>query len=880
MPDQPATPCCPTCGARLATDTGEEWCPSCAFAAVLTVPDNAEEDTGGILFKAPGHAVLAELGRGATGIVYRARQASPARDVALKLLRPHEAGSVESRARFRLEAVALAELDHPVILPVFSVGEHDGLPYFTMKLCVGGTLAHRLDRYRGQWRAVAVLLATLADGVHYAHSRGVLHRDLKPGNVLFDEADRPFVSDFGLAKLINTPDSGGSVTRPLVVMGTPGYVAPEVLAGGANAATTAADVYALGAILYELLTGAPPAAAGAANAFPSNVPRDLAVICRHSLRVEPAARYPSADALAADLRAWLAGRPIAARPRSGLGHAWAWARRNPVLAGVSLVAVLLLIIVALVATSAAVRLRQEQRATAAALEKARTEAAISRAVTDFLQNDLLAQASPDQQPDRNLTLRAVVDRAASRIDGRFTDQPLVEAALRGMLAETYRSLGEYGLTERNLEREIELRRAQAGAEAPPTLAAMDRLAHALLLQGKVAEAEALTRRTLEQQRRVLGPEHSDTLRSMETLGDILIWAGKTPEAESVYAQTVAGETRVFGPDDPRTLIALVGLAEVYSSEQHYNKSEAILLQALDRRRRLKGPDHPDTLDTMNHLGMLYGREGNFAAAGAIIEQGIAIRTRTLGAEHPDTLIDQHNLACNYLFEGRFAEAEALERNILPVNRRVLGPDHPVIIYSTKVLARALAFQGRFAEAETLLREALAASRRNFGPENHETVGVMSTLGFVYQQEGKTSEAESLLRQALEIGQRMQSPDPSLTLRPDEVLGLVLLKTARPAEAEGLFRSSLGRRMRLNPDGWSTAFCQSFLGEALVGERRWAEAEPLLLAGFAGLESRAGTIPASAGVSIRHVAECLVRLYMDWGKPAEAEAWRQKLGGSP
>ncbi len=347
MTDQGATSRCPVCGAGLA-GAGDTWCPRCALTGVLSdrdgepepEPDNTDGD---VLFTVPGHKVLAELGRGAAGIVYRARQERPVREVALKILRPHEAGSVESRARFRLEAVALAGLDHPVILPVLSVGEYDGLPYFTMKLCAGGSLAERLGRYQGNWRTTAQLMATLADAVHYAHLRGVLHRDLKPGNVLFDEADRPFVSDFGLAKLVEASDSDRPVTRPLVVMGTPGYLAPEVLTGGANAATTAADVYALGAILQELLTGAPPPAAPAAAALPPGVPRDLAVIAAKCLLPEPAARYASAAALAEDLRAWLDGRPIAARPVSALGQSWAWARRNPALAGVTLTLALTLV---------------------------------------------------------------------------------------------------------------------------------------------------------------------------------------------------------------------------------------------------------------------------------------------------------------------------------------------------------------------------------------------------------------------------------------------------------------------------------------------------------------------------------------------------------
>jgi serine/threonine protein kinase len=259
------------------------------------------------LFEVDGHSALAEIGRGAAGIVYRARQEHPSREVAMKVMRPHEAGSADSKARFRLEAVTVAGLDHPGILPVFGVGEYDGLPYFTMKLCAGGSLADRVERYRGQWREIALLMVTLAEAVQHAHARGVLHRDLKPGNILFDEAGRAFVSDFGIAKSSWDQLGGGNrVTRALEVMGTLGYVAPEVLRDGATAATSTSDVYALGVILHELLAGAAAEGDGRRerSTLPADVPRDLAVIVATCTRAEPTARYGSAAALANDLRCW------------------------------------------------------------------------------------------------------------------------------------------------------------------------------------------------------------------------------------------------------------------------------------------------------------------------------------------------------------------------------------------------------------------------------------------------------------------------------------------------------------------------------------------------------------------------------------------------
>ena len=235
-------------------------CPACTWRSLSEVESDEAEpsasaDTTKGLFQIPGHTVIEEIARGGMGIVYRAQQMEPDRQVALKMLLPHQLGSADMRERFRLEVRTIAGLEHPAILPVYQVGEHDGLPYFTMKLATGGTLTQRKAGFVGNGRAIAHLVAMLADAVQFAHERGVLHRDLKPGNILFDEAGRAYVSDFGLAKLL---EIHSTITRSIEVLGTPQYLAPEIAGGSVRSATTASDVYGLGATLYELLAGQPP----------------------------------------------------------------------------------------------------------------------------------------------------------------------------------------------------------------------------------------------------------------------------------------------------------------------------------------------------------------------------------------------------------------------------------------------------------------------------------------------------------------------------------------------------------------------------------------------------------------------------------------------
>ena len=346
---------CPRCGSLLPKGILEGICPACAWRD-LDLIDSVENESiaPGVLFRVAGHEVLEEISRGGAGVVYRARQAQPAREVALKMLLPYQSGSSEMRERFRMESTTIASLDHPAILPIYATGEYDGLPWFTMKLATGGSLADAHAKFRRKWRDIAALMVELADAVHYAHSRGVLHRDLKPGNVLFDEGQRAHVTDFGLAKFTS---AAGDLTRAATVMGTPVYMAPEIILQGAAASTTSSDVYALGAMLYELLAGRPPFASKVPTAllkqvteqapekpsrFEAGVPRDLEVIALHCLEKGPNKRYQSAAALSEDLSLWLAGRSIRAKPTGFGEETWRWARRNPTLATVAAVLLLTL----------------------------------------------------------------------------------------------------------------------------------------------------------------------------------------------------------------------------------------------------------------------------------------------------------------------------------------------------------------------------------------------------------------------------------------------------------------------------------------------------------------------------------------------------------
>ena len=356
---------CLSCLLRAGMDPDEE-ADGDSFEAVLAEIEIHDRD-----WKLGNYHILEEIGRGGMGVIYRARQRHSRRIVALKRVLSYHGDSRDTLERFRREAEAAASLDHPNILPIYEVGEAEGLPFFTMKYASGGTLQHAAPALRRAPRDDVRLIAKVTRAVAYAHGEGILHRDLKPGNILLDGRGEPLVSDFGLAKWI---DTASDLTRSLAIFGTPGFIAPEQAQGDRRTLSAAADVYSLGAILFELLGGRPPflgehalavirqAADKPAPKLRSVLPaadRDLETICAKCLERDANARYSSAEALADDLERWLEGRPIVARPVSAPTEGWRWAKRNPVVAATGAVCLVLAATVGLSQVQSRVAARAE-----------------------------------------------------------------------------------------------------------------------------------------------------------------------------------------------------------------------------------------------------------------------------------------------------------------------------------------------------------------------------------------------------------------------------------------------------------------------------------------------------------------------------------------
>ncbi len=787
------------------------------------------------------YEIIEEIGRGGMGCVYAARQPGLERIVALKVLPEGRGGAAGLELRFLREAQTSARLRHPHIVSVHDSGRADGFVFFSMDYIDGGDLARRLRERPFASRQAAALVQKLAAALAYTHAEGVLHRDVKPSNILLD-GDEPRLADFGLAAQL---EPGGDLTAVSGVLGTPHYVAPEALRGGSAALSAASDLSALGVVFYEMLTGRVPFAGASPvellelidqaeppplRLLAPAVPRDLETICLKCLEREPARRYAGAVELAEDLRRFLADEPILARTPGRLGALRKFSRRHRVGLTASGIVVLVLIGATIVSVAQAVRARAAER-------EAGTEAAKARALADFLENDLLSQAAAGTQPDRNVTLHAVLDRAGKRLDGRFTGQPLVEAEVHAVIGNVYDSLGDFEAGMGHLRRALDLRTRLLGPESPLTLAVLCELGSLLSDSGKFAEAEALLARGLELRRRVLGPTDPATLETVRIRAVNLRDFGRQAEADALLTATLAS-VRSVPTITPQSLMGVVGtLGSIRYAQARLPEAEALIREAAELQAKTLGPDNLEALTTVNDLALVYRDEGKIALAAELDERVLAARRRLLGPDHPHTIISMNNLAGVYKIQNRLPEAEALQVAAMETARRTIGPEHPRTLITMRNLADTYRLEKNLEKSAALMEETLVLSRRIVGNTHPNTLTCIAGLGDVYLSKGEPQKAEPLLREAVEVYAKAGA---------------------------GSSRTAVAR-------------CQ--WGTALMRLGRLADAEPLLLGGYASLTSDRARLTTVQAKLLGELGQRIVEFYVAAGRPEEAAEWRQKLSAT-
>jgi tetratricopeptide (TPR) repeat protein len=435
---------------------------------------------------------------------------------------------------------------------------------------------------------------------------------------------------------------------------------------------------------------------------------------------------------------------------------------------------------------------QAKEREAAQAEAAKTESAIARAVNDFLNQDLLAQASPASTPDRDLKLRTVLERASQRIEGRFRDQPLVEAAIRTTLGDTHFALGDYPPAERHQQRAAELYRQALGPEDPRTLTARCSLAIVLDREGRLKEARALLEEVLEMRRRLLGPDHEATLSSIGCLAEVMRDQGRLKEARVLYEQVLEVQRRTLGPEHPATIATMNNLAGVYSALGLRAESGKLHEEVLQARRRTLPPEHPALLTALDNMALVLTHQGRFDEARKLHEEVLAIRRRVLPPEHQDTLATMNNLAVVLMELGRdperaqvvrdtglLEESRKLHEETLRGRRRVLGPAHPDTLISMNNLAATLQSQNRNAEAQKLYEEVIDIRERTLGRDHPSTLLSIKNLAVILMNQGQLAEARKLYLEIIDRNRERLGPDHPETLSSMANLAWTLVVSADP-----------------------------------------------------------------------------------------------------
>jgi non-specific serine/threonine protein kinase/serine/threonine-protein kinase len=745
------------------------------------------------------YRLLQLVGEGGMGEVWLAEQTRPVRrQVAVKVIK---AGmdTAQVVTRFEAERQALALMDHPAIATVYDGGSTpEGRPYFAMEYVKGEPITTYCDRQRLTTQDRLELFMQVCEGVQHAHQKGIIHRDLKPSNVLVtipDDHPVPKIIDFGVAKATAQHLTERTLyTEMGVMIGTPEYMSPEQAEMGGLNIDTRTDVYALGVILYELLTGALPfdreelrqagfaeiqrmirekeprrpstritqlgPASTEAAAKRHTEPRrlaselrgDLDWVTMKALEKDRRRRYQTANALAADVRHHLSNEPVSAGPPSVVYRAGKFVRRHRF--GVAAVTTLALLLAAFGVTMAvqAQRIARERDRANREAERASKEAEAAKQVSDFLAG-LFRVSDPAESRGRELTARAILDRGAARIDAELKRDPALQARLLMTMGDVYRNLGVLDRAEQLVGRSVEIRRTALGPEDPETLRASSLLGCIYDFEGKTEQAEHLLTTVLNAERRTLGEDHPNTLKTLVNLANLYDSQGRYEKSTPLMRESLQRRRKVLGPDHPDTLASMYNLAVAEYRSQRYTDAERVLLEVSASSARVNGTDHPNTLLAMDLLAAVYLEQKRPDEAGRLYQVVYDAKRRVLGPEHMDTLGSKLGLANVARMEGRFAEAEVLFRETLAAQDRVMGDDHPDAMATRASLATMLFAAGRFDESERLWRSLLGQMQRVLGRDHPDTANCLVGLAAIDVHRGHQDAALRLLEEAAHVDPR-------------------------------------------------------------------------------------------------------------------------------
>jgi serine/threonine protein kinase/tetratricopeptide (TPR) repeat protein len=830
-------------------------------SASSTVPFRPSIEAAGATI-AGKYKLLEEIGEGGMGTVWVAEQTKPVkRKVALKLIK----AGTDSRsvlARFEAERQALALMDHPNIAKVLDGGLTEGSrPFFVMDYVKGVPITEYCDGTRLSIGERLNLFVQVCSAVQHAHQKGIIHRDLKPANILvapYDDKPVPKVIDFGLAKAMHQPLTERTLhTAHEMVLGTPLYMSPEQAQLNNIDVDTRTDVYSLGVVLYELLTGTTPlerqqfkqaawdemrrlireeepprpsarlsssatlaSLAASRRSEPKTLTRqlrgELDWVVMKALEKDRTRRYDTANGLARDVQRYLADEIVEARPPTTAYRLKKFVRRHrgQVLAA-SLV--LLALVMGVIGTTIGMvqaneaKLREAKRAEGEQKAKENVYAKRQEAERNLefarKANKILGSVFAGLDPETNYetvadlrnALRDNLTKAVKELEGSAIGHPLEVAEMQNTLGLSLLALAEASLAVEVFEKALETRKANLGPNLSDTLTSMNHLANAYRASGQLVKAVALHEETLEKTKAILGPEHPRTLVIMNNLGLDYEASGQQAKATALFEETLekwkAKRAYIAGG----TMLANV----LPSMEKELEKVKANL-----------GPDHLDTLKKMDNLAKAFISFGEYAKAVSLFKETLEKQKVKLGSDHPSTLVTMSNLAGAYQASGQFARAVPLFEEALEKRRANLGPDHLDTLKSMSNLANAFKSSGEFAKAVSLFKETLEKQKVKLGPDDPSTLVTMNNLAGAYQASGQLAKAVPLFEETLEKQKVKLVPDHPSTLVTMNNLAGAYQASGQLAKAVTLFEETLEKRKaKLGPDHPATLSSMNDLADA-------------------------------------------------------------------
>jgi serine/threonine-protein kinase len=813
--------------------------------------DDADQGpTPGLEWVGP-YRLIRRIGEGGMGTVFLAERSGEgfSQVVALKLIRP---GYVDPRLQERLaeERRLLARLEHPGIARLIDGGSTPGgQPYYAMEFVEGTDLLDYCDAHKLPLRSRLDLFIEICDAVHYAHQQLIVHRDLKPGNVRVTSEGRPKLLDFGLAKALeNEAEDDATQTASWL---TPAYAGPEQLKHGRVSILT--DVYALGVVLYELATGERPYQVDGLNAAELThvvcevVPKapsaavkdgtnfgvpigslrrmiagDVDVIVLKALAKEPERRYRSAAEFAEDIRRYLLGRPVLARPDSWAYRTSKLVRRHKTTVAAA-VAVLVFLIVGLGAA-----LWQARVASAA---RSRAEVALrqSQDVSEFLVG-LFQASDPEAAFGDTVAARELLRRGVAEVE-RLEGQPVIQARLLVTLGRVYENLARYPDAERLYQRALDQRRAALGPRDLEVAESLERLGTLYRRLGRYTDADSLYRVALEMKTSLLGPKDTAVAQTLFLLGFLMPYLSRMEESETLYKRALAIQQGAIPPDPQRTE-TMIQLATILSRRGKSDEAEPFLREALALRLASEGADAITTAEAKVYLAdFLNGVREDHAGAERLYREAIGTFRGSSDAGLGRLTHATSGLANATDALGRPNEAEDLLRGLVTLQRDRYGASHPSVANAIGSLAEFLFRHNRLAEADSLRRQEIAILEQATGPDSHVLAYSIDRLAVVLTQRGLYREADSLFNVAIPMRERVSGSQHALLARALADYADLLVRQRHFPEAEATLTRALG-----------------------ILEQQYPDAHP----------------------DTQQVIRGFVSLYESWKRPADAERYRARL----